>query len=231
MTAISKFPQPRHADMVIKVCGMKNAANIKDVASLHPMLMGFIFHKQSPRDASGLDPEVVKSLPEFIRPVAVFVDRTDDEIVATTIRYGITRVQLHGSEPPEQCARLRARGYKVFKAIGVDNDVDWEYYRPYEGCVDLFVLDKKTPSNGGSGEKFDWKLLDSYPLGVRYLLGGGIGPDDVEAIVSAMRPGMAGIDINSRFETSAGVKDLHKLVKFILSLRIYNEDEQNRIII
>lgn len=229
--ANSKFQQPRHADMVIKVCGMKERANIMDVAALHPMLMGFIFHKSSPRDASGLDPEVVKTLPEYIRPVGVFVDRTDDEIVSIAERYGITRLQLHGTEPPEQCARLRSKGYKVLKAIGVDNDVNWNDYRPYEGCVDLFVLDKKTPARGGSGEKFDWGLLEDYPLGVQYLLGGGIGPDDVEAIVAAMRPGLAGIDINSRFETSAGVKDLHKLVKFILSLRIYNENEPNRIVI
>lgn len=226
-----KFPQPRHADMVIKVCGMKDPANIRNVASLHPMLMGFIFHHPSPRDASGLDPEVVKSLPEYIRPVGVFVNRTDDEIIFTASRYGITRVQLHGSESPRQCARLRALGYKVLKAISIGDEVDWEEYRPYEGCVDLFVLDKKTPAHGGSGEKFDWSLLDGYPLGVRYLLGGGIGPDDVDAIVAAMRPGLAGIDINSCFETSPGVKDLRKLVKFILSLRIYNENEPNRIII
>lgn len=217
--------------MVIKVCGMTDPANIMDVAALHPMLMGFIFHKASPRDASGLDPEVVKTLPEYIRPVGVFVDRPDDEIVAIADRCGITRLQLHGSESPEQCARLRAKGYKVLKAIGVDDGINWMDYAPYEGCVDLFVFDKKTPARGGSGEKFDWELLEDYPLGVQYLLGGGIGPGDVEAIVRAMRPGLAGIDINSRFETSAGVKDLHKLVKFILSLRIYNEDEPNRIII
>lgn len=225
MEGIRKFAQPRHADMVIKVCGMKEPSNIRDVASLHPMLMGFIFHRESPRDASGLDPDVVKSLPEFIRPVGVFVDRPVEEVAATAVRYGIGRVQLHGSESPEECARLRSAGLKVYKAIAVGDEVDWEKYRRYEEAVDLFVLDKKTSSGGGSGKKFDWSLLDDYHLAVPYLLGGGIGPDDIAAIVGAMRPGMAGIDINSRFESAPGIKDLHRLVKFILSLRIYNEDE------
>lgn len=211
--------------MVIKVCGMKDPANIRDIASLHPMLMGFIFHPASPRDASGLDPAVVKSLPQFIRPVGVFVNRSVEEVAATARRYGLERVQLHGDESPADCARLRSMGLKVYKAIAIGDTPDWERYRPYEGSVDLFVLDKKTPKGGGSGEKFDWSVLDSYPLGVQYLLGGGIGPDDIPAIVAAMRPGMAGIDINSRFESAPGVKNIHKLVKFILSLRIYNEDE------
>lgn len=225
MEMISKFPQPRHTDMVIKVCGMREPSNIRDVASLHPMLMGFIFHPASPRDASDLDPAVVKSLPEFIKPVGVFVDRPVGEVAATARRYGIGRVQLHGSESPEECSRLRGLGFKVYKAIAVGDDIDWPLLRRYEGAVDLFVFDKKTPAGGGSGEKFDWSLLDGYGLGVPYLLGGGIGPGDVAAIVGAMRPGMAGIDINSRFESAPGVKDLQRLVKFILSLRIYNEDE------
>lgn len=225
MGRIDNAAKPRHADMVIKVCGMRDADNIRDVASLYPMLMGFIFHNGSPRDATGLDPEVVRSLPDFVRPVGVFVNRDTEEVAATARLYGIGRVQLHGDESPRVCAALRSTGLKVYKAIAVDGETDWDDYRRYEGSVDLFVLDKKTPGGGGGGEKFDWSLLDGYNLDVPYLLGGGVGPDDVPAIVSAMRPGMAGIDVNSRFETEPGRKDLHRLVKFILSLRIYNEDE------
>jgi phosphoribosylanthranilate isomerase len=210
--------------MVIKVCGMRQPDNIRDVASLHPMLMGFIFHPGSPRDASELDPEVVRQLPAYIKPVGVFVDRPVDTMAATALRYGLQAVQLHGHETPAQCAEMRRLGLMVIKAVGVDRSVNWDDYAPYVGSVDLLLLDNKTPAHGGSGQKFDWSLLDSYPLAARYLLSGGIGPDDVDAIVSAMRPGLAGIDINSRFETAPGLKDINRLLHFILQLRTYNEE-------
>ncbi|MDE7155455.1 MAG: hypothetical protein K2N79_04130, partial [Muribaculaceae bacterium] len=79
------------------------------------------------------------------------------------------------------------------------------------------------------GQKFSWDLLENYDLDVPYLLSGGISPDDAEAVVGAMRPGMAGIDINSRFEDSPGHKDLGKLIKFILKLRSYNEYEPTKV--
>lgn len=220
---------PAHSDMMIKVCGMKDPQNIAEVAALAPMLMGFIFHEQSPRDASGLSAETVKSLLDFIRPVAVTVDKTEDKVMDLCAKYGFRIVQLHGKESPAMCRNLREKGLVVFKAIGVDNDVDWNAWKDYEGCVDMFIMDKKTPRHGGSGQKFDWSILDGYNLDVPYLLSGGIGPDDIDGIVAAMRPGMAGIDINSRFETSPGVKNLHLLITFILSLRKFNEHEPNRI--
>lgn len=208
---------------------MKDPDNIAEVAALAPMLMGFIFHEPSPRDATGLSPEVISSLPHFIRPVAVTVDRTEEEIVALCDRYGFRIVQLHGSESPVTCHSLKDRGLVVFKAIGVDDTIEWTQCKAYEGCVDLFIMDKKSPIHGGTGTKFDWSVLDRYNLDVPYLLSGGIGPDDIESIIGAMRPGMAGIDINSRFEKSPGVKDLHRLITFILSLRKFNEHEPNRI--
>ena len=217
--------QPNHADMMIKVCGMADPDNIASVALLTPMLMGFIFHEASPRCAIGLDPQCVRSLPGYVRPVGVFVDR-DEFIDSICSRYGIKIVQLHGSESPELCRRLAARGYVVFKAIPVTAGIDWDQWRAYEDAVTMFVLDSRSP---GSGQKFDWSVLDSYSLEVPYMLGGGIGPDDMDVILANMRPGMAGIDINSRFETSPGVKDIRRLVPFIVSLRKFNEYEPSSV--
>jgi len=221
---------PRHADMMIKVCGMRDPRNIADVASLAPMLMGFIFHEGSPRNAKGLSPECVKSLPGFIHTVAVTVNKADSEIMDLCDTYGFKIVQLHGNESPEQCRRLKESGHTVFKAIGLNDEcVDWERVSAYENAVDMFVFDYKCESHGGSGKKFSWDILVDYPLKIPYLLSGGIGPDDVDAIVAAMRPGMAGIDINSKFETAPGIKNLSKLINFIVSLRKFNEYEPNSI--
>lgn len=213
---------PRHADMMIKVCGMRNPENIARTASLMPMLMGFVFHPASPRDASGLDPEVVRSLPAFVRPVAVTVDMDPTELLSLCRRYGIKIVQLHGSESPELCKALKKDGLTVFKAFNLSGKDALKRAADYTGAVDLFIFDSGT---GGTGEKFDWSVLEDYKLSTPYLLSGGIGPDDVDAVVAAMRPGMAGIDINSRFESEPGMKDLNLLINFILKLRLFNECE------
>lgn len=214
--------------MMIKICGMKEPENIRDAAALCPMLMGFIFHDESPRDATGLDPEVVKALPEYVRPVAVTVDKDYAAVTELCHKYGFGIVQLHGSEPPKLCRRYKDAGLIVLKAIGIDADTDWEELRAYEGNVDMFLLDTRTPTHGGSGRKFDWSILDSYTLDTPYLLSGGIGADDADRVIAAMRPGMAGVDINSRFETAPGHKDLHSLIHFILTLRKHNEYEPDR---
>jgi phosphoribosylanthranilate isomerase len=216
--------KPLHAEMMIKVCGMKEPDNIRSVAALTPMMMGFIFYKGSPRYAGELAPEVVNELPEHVRPVAVFVDASEEEMCATCSRYGIKIVQLHGNESPDVCRRMKERGFTVFKAVALTDASVLDTLNAYVGCIDMFVFDSHSP---GSGKQFDHSLLENYDTDVPYLLSGGIGPDDIPTIVAAMRPGMAGIDINSRFEVAPGVKNLRVLINFILSLRTYNEYESN----
>lgn len=211
--------------MMIKVCGNCIPENIAAVASLTPMLMGFIFYEPSPRNACSLAPNIIADLPNFIRPVAIFVDKPIDEMLDIVERYGFKIVQLHGSESPDTCMNLKQLGLTVFKAFGLDDDTDLKQIKPYEGTADLFVFDTASDARGGSGKKFDWHKLDGYELSTPYLLSGGIGPDDIDSIIAAMRPRMAGIDINSRFETSPGVKNITTLTHFILSLRNHNENE------
>lgn len=221
---MDNFNSLRHRDRIIKVCGMKDADNIRKVARLLPMLLGFIFYEKSPRYAGGLDPEVVRSLPDFITPVGVFVDSSMREIKEVCRRYGISTVQLHGNESPETCRNLKADGLTVFKAFGIKPRPDWTEMSPYDGVADMFVFDTFCECKGGSGRQFEWSLLENYPLSTPYLLSGGIGPEDVDKVLSAVRPKMAGVDINSRFESEPGVKDIDKLIHFILLLRKHNED-------
>jgi phosphoribosylanthranilate isomerase len=222
---------PRHSDMMIKVCGMREPQNITHVAALAPMLMGFVFYDKSPRYAGKLDPEVVHSLPHYVTPVALFVNKSLDGIVTTCSKYGINTVQLHGSESPQICKALVEKGFTVFKAVSLTSAKDITKLKAYEGIVTLFVFDTKGSgtTKGGTGQKWDWSLLEKYNLNTPYLLSGGIGANDVDKIVAAMRPGMVGIDINSRFETAPGVKDLALLTRFFLSLRKFNEYEPTRI--
>jgi phosphoribosylanthranilate isomerase len=218
--------QPLHSEMIIKVCGMQQPDNIAAVAALSPMLMGFIFYEKSPRYAGELQPATIKDLPPYIRPVAVFVDANSAYIREVCDTYGFKIVQLHGHETPEFCAKLRSQGLTVFKSAAITSRDDLLDLQRYVGTVDLFVFDTKGEQvNGGTGQKWDWTIIRNYPPEVPYLLSGGIGPDDIDSIVASMQPGMAGIDINSRFESAPGVKNISLLTNFILSLRKFNENE------
>ncbi len=218
-----------HSDKIIKICGLREPDNIRKIAALTPMLMGFIFYDKSPRYAGDLDPAVVRNLPTYVRPVAVFVNATEEEIDSICSKYGIRIIQLHGNESPEFCRKMQDKGYIVFKAIGIGEEKTLDKIKKYEGNVTLFLFDTATPAHGGSGKKFDWSILDHYPFDTPYLLSGGIGPDDVDSIVAAVRPMMAGIDVNSAFEDEPGIKNIRKLLNFILTLRKYNETEPSSV--
>lgn len=207
--------------MKIKICGMRDAANIGRVASLKPDYMGFIFYAPSPRCCLGNDPDVISAIPKSIEPVMVTVDMKEDDIIRLADKYGFRTVQLHGGESPDMCWSLRSRGFKVVKAMGLRTLEDLKNLEKYQGTVDLFLFDTACATKGGSGVKFDWKILDSYTMDVDFLLSGGIGPEDAEALKNFIHPKFAGIDLNSRFESAPGLKDAELLSKF---LKILNHD-------
>ncbi len=198
---------------------MRESVNIAEVASLHPDYMGFIFYAPSPRNCIGIEPSVISSLPKGVEPVMVSVDKSEDEIISIANRYGFRTLQLHGKESPDMCRSLRNIGFKVIKALGMSSEESMHKLREYEGAVDFFLLDTHTPSKGGSGKKFDWEILKSYDLDTPFILSGGIGPDDADAILATKHPKFDGIDLNSRFESSPGIKNTHLLYKFLTKIQ------------
>ena len=206
--------------MLIKICGLSDPESIRQISDLHPSMMGFIFYAPSPRNACALLPRIMSDIPDDIERVGVFVDAPVEHIMRTVLRYGLTTIQLHGNESPEICRELRKPWLKVMKAIGIGENIGLEKLRQYEGSVDRFVFDTATAYHGGSGRKFDWTLLRDYPLTTPFLLSGGIGPDDAEAIreAAASLPMMEGIDINSRFETRPGCKSPELVKAFMKAL-------------
>lgn len=204
----------------IKICGMKDPRNIRDVARLAPDYMGFIFFDRSPRCCKGIDRVIIASLPEGITPVMVTVNMPFDEIVDKAVSLGFTVLQLHGDESPEECRRLRENGFKVWKAIPVASADSFKGMETYVGCVDKFLLDTSSSSRGGTGKKFDWKLLDSYDFPVDFMLSGGIGEEDAPLVLELSHPRFSGIDLNSRFESSPGIKDAVRLSQFLSRINI-----------
>jgi phosphoribosylanthranilate isomerase len=200
---------------LIKVCGMREADNIRQVESLGIDLMGFIFFSKSPR--------YVASMPDYLpvsaRRVGVFVNAGIDDIAERAEEFHLDYIQLHGKEPKELCQALRSRGLRVIKALSIAEPADLKAAESYADCCDYLLFDTKCKEYGGSGRRFDWSVLEGYTLNTPFLLSGGIGPDSLEELSSFTHPQLAGYDLNSRFETEPGVKDVERLRKFIKEIK------------
>lgn len=198
--------------MKIKVCGLRDRDNIKAVAALAPDYMGFICYESSPRYVNDLPVDVLADLPAAIYKTAVFVDERKETINGLIDTFGFNAIQLHGSESPEFANSFRDKA-TVFKAFGLNADFNFERLNSYADKVDYFLFDTKTDLHGGSGKTFDWSILNKYKLNIPFFLSGGLSLDNLEEVNTITHPQFYGVDLNSKFETSPGVKDIEKLKK------------------
>ena len=204
----------------VKVCGMNNPGNVKEIAELNPDIIGFIFYPGSPRYV-GNDPDLVlfNSIPPGIKKTGVFYNEDNHKILDLSIRTGLDMIQLHGDESPMACLQLKSSGLPVIKAFNIDRDFDFESLNQYMPGCDYFLFDTKSEKPGGSGKKFAWEKLEAYSLDKPFFLSGGISPDDAAEIKSIINRGLFAVDINSRFETSPGIKDAVRVKTFINELK------------
>ena len=201
--------------MIIKVCGMRDADNIREVESLGIDMMGFIFWLRSSRYVA----ERPAYLPTKCKRVGVFVDATAEDIMQHVKAYGLDIIQLHGKESPEFISQLingLSPETKIIKALNIATEKDLDNAKRYEGTADYLLFDTKGKSVGGNGEKFDWSVLKHYHGTTPYLLSGGISPEDATLVRTV---NSIGIDLNSKFELSPALKDIDKLNKFIKQIR------------
>lgn len=233
--------------LIVKVCGMRDGKNIRQVKALGVDWIGMIFWNRSPRNVTmiptyaGIIPDRAPSMESqpadrTIRRVGVFVDEMAQNIITRVVNFKLDLVQFHGNETPTLIRNLRRTldpdirpGIQFIKAIRVGSHEDIARYKDYEDCVDYFLFDTRCKTTadgskqdeekmGGSGQKFDWSVLEAYDGQKPFLLSGGIGPDDAERIRAFHHPRCIGIDLNSRFESEPGVKDAALLRQFLSEL-------------
>lgn len=207
-----------------KVCGITDPKNAAEVAARRPDFMGFIFYPRSLRYVGKQpDPELFSAVPADIEKTAVFVNEYYERMIEITGKYRIRYVQLHGMESPETCTTLRSHGLKVIKVFPGDQLENARLLKDYEEAADYFLFDTPVRSHGGSGRKFDWSRLEKFRSGKRFFLSGGISVDDAQQLRGLDLKRLFAVDINSRFETSPGIKDPELVGDFIKRLR----DETN----
>ena len=197
--------------MQLKVCGMCEMSNIRELAAIRPDWMGLIFYLRSPRYPHGLTPGELQRIP--IPKVGVFVDESTEKIMQTAEEWGLDAVQMHGDESWQVVRDLSQAGLTTIKVFRIADRLPGNLgdFAPYST---YFLFDTlKSSAYGGTGVQFDWSVLAGYQGAVPYLLSGGIGPDDIDRIIQAELPGCAGIDINSRVEVRPGLKDIQLIKK------------------
>jgi phosphoribosylanthranilate isomerase len=204
----------------IKVCGMKDPFNVKEIGEARPDFMGFIFYPPSPRYVGDKpDMSLFLNVPAGIEKVGVFVDSDRELVVDIAESANIEIVQLHGDESPDYCGYLKSLGLKVIKTFNVKDIIDFKIIESYSQVCDYFLFDTETGMRGGSGRKFSWDKLSGYIIDKPFFLSGGIGPEDNWIIKVFKTKGLFGVDVNSRFETAPGMKDVNLVKSFINEIR------------
>lgn len=208
--------------MNIKVCGITELKQLQQLEGLDMDFAGMIFYKESPRYIGNkLSAKEVKKADFDLKKTGVFVNPELIDVLDAIDEYGLEVVQLHGDESPEMCDDLSTE-VEVIKAFRVTDDTDIdEMVAEYDAVCDYYLFDtgglKETL--GGTGKQFNWAILNKAKIEKPFFLSGGIGVEDVAKIKAFKHPDFFGVDINSRFETEPGVKDMAKLLQFKLGLK------------
>lgn len=203
--------------MKIKVCGMKYDDNILSVASLQPDYLGIIFYKGSKRYFSGDFPNLDPS----IKKTGVFVNESHDEIVKTVKKYNLQAIQLHGDETVGFCKRLKDEfnaDIEIIKAFSIADEADFNDLDSYNEACDYFLFDTKGKERGGNGTLFNWEILNKIQHGKKYFLSGGIGPEELHMVREFLKTEAGqhcyAVDLNSKFESQPGLKNIEQLEAF-----------------
>lgn len=202
----------------LKVCGITRPDDAELATELGAWALGMIFWPGSPRRC---DPAVAAGIARALRRrveiAGVFVDAKLEHVASLAEGIGLTVIQLHGDEGPAYCAEVARRtGAKVVKAARVRSRAEISALRAFH--VDFHLLDTaRIGMPGGTGETWDWELLNPcHPGDVPVLLSGGLDPDNVEGAIAAVKPW--GVDVASGTESEPGVKDPEKLEAFVAAV-------------
>lgn len=210
--------------MNIKVCGITQFKQLQQLEALNIDYAGLIFYKESPRYMGDkISGREIKDADFDLKKVGVFVNPSYSDMLDAIDEYGLDIIQLQGNETPELCEELSAE-VEVMKAFripaGEPLDID-TMVAPFDAVCDYYLFDTGglKESFGGTGQQFDWSVLKKAKIEKPFFLSGGIGPEDAKKIRAFSHPDFFAIDINSRFETAPGVKDMAVILKFLQAFK------------
>ncbi len=209
--------------MRVKVCGVTQLQQAEELEQLGASFAGFIFYPKSPRYVFRHITTTQLKKERTLNKVGVFVNAPATELLTMVDECGLHMVQLHGDETPKYCEKI-ADYISVIKAFRLTENMNIEWMiRDYMEVCDMFLFDTEGVGYGGTDKKLDWNMLKDITVGKPFFLSGGIGPGDANLLKEfssePVARGLFAVDINSKFETSVGVKDMAKVKQFIDQLK------------
>ena len=207
----------------IKICGLTRIEDARLAAELGVEYLGFIFAESPRRVAAEAAGAILRTLEQErqggMRPVervGVFVNASGEDILSTARQASLTMLQLHGDENPDFCSQFEL---PVIKALRILDRGIFDLVRGYD--IPYILLEPYLPGKyGGTGVQANWQLaselVSTFPE-KRFFLAGGLGPGNVKAALSAVRP--FAVDASSALENRPGIKDQQKMKSFIKAVR------------
>ncbi|MEI2706457.1 MAG: phosphoribosylanthranilate isomerase [Ilumatobacteraceae bacterium] len=193
--------------MFVKICGITNEDDALFAVAMGADAVGFVFAPSPRQIAAKQVYDITRRLPPEILTVGVFRDEHPDLVIDTVNRAGVRAAQLHGRETPAMVEAVTAQIRWVIKAVAAGSP---DARRADKFGTEMVLVDAPSP---GSGQLFDWNMLDDVPEVPRLILAGGLTPDNVATAVERVRPW--GVDVSSGVEKSPGRKDPLKVKAFI----------------
>lgn len=210
--------------MKLKVCGITQIEQLKQLDELGVDYTGLIFYPRSVRYVlNKLRGDDVRGLKLSLKKAGVFVNATEEDIMSQIEQYSLDLVQLHGDETPVFCNRI-CNHVTVIKSFRItqknEQNIDW-MIKPFEDCCDYYLFDTNRPgAYGGTGEKFDWEILKRNKINKSFFLSGGIGANDIERLKAFEHPFFYATDVNSKVEVADGVKDINAIKALVNNLLV-----------
>ena len=193
--------------MFVKICGITNEEDALLSVAMGATALGFVFAPSKRQITPGRAADIVKRLPSGVITVGVFRDHDAKSVARIVREVGLRGAQLHGRETASEVDTITAEVGWVMKAV-VAGSRDAETCDRYR--TDLILVDSAQP---GSGESYDWSIIASMPKGVRYVVSGGLTPENVQDAISSTAP--YGVDVSSGVEREPGRKDATKVRRFV----------------
>jgi len=195
----------------VKICGITNEEDALLAVALGADAVGFVFAPSPRQVAAKVVYDITRRLPPEVLTVGVFRDDLPERVIDLCDRAGVKAAQLHGHETPDVTQQVRRQVGYVIKAFVAGESA---LSRSAEHGADVLLIDSPTP---GSGQMFDWTLIDGVPQDARLLLAGGLNPDNVGTAIARVRPW--GVDVSTGVEREPGRKDATLMRTFIANAR------------
>ena len=197
--------------MKIKICGLTDPENSKQIASLEIHAIGLVFFNESPRSVSIEQAnEIIQELPPFINKVGLFVNANSNFVDQVLNSVNIDTIQFHGDENSSDCSQFQMPFIKAIRMREGTNLLSQA--EEFSSAAGLLLDSFEKDSYGGTGKPFDWNLIREK-IDLPIILAGGLNKDNVMSAIEKTQP--YAIDISSGVETEKGIKDIEKTKEII----------------